>query len=138
MAVVKWPTLFLGENPVGQGDLAPLFIERIGECKGELAVDDELAVSRRPVKAFSARNCDMIAVRAALYKMVDELNAMMGGTGGNPSTHVRAMDALIKRYAKEAKLDKEELLETQIRLWFRLAKGFQSPDVRKEADVHGV
>lgn len=135
MAGVKWPTLFIGENPVEQGDLVPLFIERIGECKGELAVDDELAVSRRPVKSLNARNCDMIAVRSRLYKLVDELNAMMEGAGGNPAAHVRTIDALIKVYAKEAKLDKEELLETQIRLWFRLSKGFQSPDVRKEAEA---
>ena len=134
-AGVKRPSLGMGAYPLGQSDLAPLLVCRAGECTGELEVDVNLEVSRRPVKTLNAKNCDMEAVRALLDRMAAEINAMTAGTGGSPATHLKALDALFGQYAKEAKLSKEEMLEAQIRLLFRLCKGVQSPDVRKAAET---
>ena len=135
IADVKLPTFVLGANQMEGGDLVPLFIYRVGECTGELEIDDSLEISRRAVKSLNAKDCDMGAIRTTLDKMADELNALIAGAGGNPSTHLRAVDELFKQYAKEAKLPKEELLETQIRFFFRLSKGFQTPGLRKAAET---
>ena len=135
MAGVAWPNCGIGAGPLENDALMPLLIERVEDCTGELIVGEDLTVSRKPVKRLEADNCDMLVVRATMNNIVSEINAMISGTGGTAATHLKTVDTLFKQYAKSARLTKEEMLETQLRLLSRLSKGVKSPDARKAVET---
>ena len=135
MSGVKWPTPLGGGLEVDPSDIEGLFINREKECIGEVLVSEDLTVSRKAPKPLDEAKCDMQSVRLILANLAKELTVATSDPRASVSSHLSAADKLIKQYAKEVGVSKEEMLESQIRLLHRVSKCAWNYKVKKSFET---
>ena len=135
MAGVEWPTPLGGGSQVDLSDLEGLFINRAEECRGEIMLGEDLAVTRKSPKSLDDGKCDMQAVRLILTDLAKELSAATSDPRASVSSHLTAADKLVRQYAKAAGITKEEMLESHIRLLHRMSKGASSANLKKSFEA---